>query len=102
MHRSVFPQESYAAELGLLQRAQSDYASHDFPDALVLVGEHARRFPNGRMAEERDALRVRSLANMGRGDEARHALADFAKHFPHSALLPRLRQSAHASEDYFP
>jgi TolA-binding protein len=99
LHRSVLPQESYAAELGLLQRAQSDYAGRDYSDALVLVAEHARRFPNGRMAEERDALRVRSLANMGRGDEARRALAAFAKHFPHSALLPRLRQSAHASEE---
>ena len=98
-HRSVSPQESYAAELGLLQRAQSDYASHDFPDALVLVAEHARRFPNGRMAEEREALRVRSLAGAGRGDEARRALITFAERFPHSALLPRLRQSAQTSQE---
>ena len=99
LHRSVSRQESYAAELRLLQRAQSEYTSQDFPDALVLVAEHARRFPNGRMAEEREALRVRSLAGAGRGDEARRALATFAEHFPHSALLPRLRQSAQTSED---
>ena len=66
-HRSLSPQESYAAELNLLQRAQSEYASHDFADALVLVTEHARRFPDGRLAEEREALRVRSLARDGPG-----------------------------------
>jgi hypothetical protein len=97
-HRPLTPQESYAAELYLLQRAQSDYASHDFPDALVLVAEHARRFPNGRLAEEREALRVRSLAGAGRGDQARRALAAFARRFPRSVLLPRLREQARAAE----
>ncbi len=97
-HRPLSPQESYAAELYLLQRAQSDYASQDFPDALVLVAEHARQFPKGRLAEEREALRVRSLAGAGRGDQARRALAAFARRFPRSALLPRLREQARAAE----
>ena len=97
-HRPLSPQESYAAELYLLQRAQSDYASQDFPDALVLVAEHARRFPNGRLAEEREALRVRSLAGADRGDQARRALTAFAKRFPRSVLLPRLREQARAAE----
>ena len=98
-HRALSPQESYAAELYLLQRAQSDYASQDFPDALVLVAEHARQFPNGRLAEEREALRVRSLAGAGRGDQARRALAAFARRFrAQRALLPRLREQARAAE----
>jgi hypothetical protein len=97
-HRVLSPQESYAAELYLLQRAQSGYASQDFPDALVLIAEHARRFPNGRLAEEREALRVRSLAGAGRGDQARRALAAFARRFPRSVLLPRLREQARAAE----
>ncbi len=97
-HRALSPQESYAAELYLLQRAQSKYASQDFPDALVLVAEHARRFPNGRLAEEREALRVRSLAGADRGDQARRALAAFARRFPRSVLLPRLREQARAAE----
>jgi len=97
-HRSITPQESYAAELQLLQRAQSEYASHDFDNALVLVAEHGRRFPNGRLAEEREAMRVRSLARAGRGDEARRALTAFAKRFPHSAFLPRLQEAARSAE----
>ena len=38
--RMITPQESYAAELQLLQRAQSEYASHEFVNALVLLAEH--------------------------------------------------------------
>jgi hypothetical protein len=88
--RSASPPESYAAELELLQRAQTAYAGQDFSRALALVAEHGRRFPNGRLAEEREALRVRSLANSGRTHEAARALAAFSDHFPRSVLLPRL------------
>ena len=97
--RTITPQESYAAELQLLQRAQSEYASHEFANALVLLAEHGRRFPKGRLAEEREALRVRSLARAGRGDEARRALASFANRFPHSAFLPRLQAAASSTEE---
>ncbi len=97
--RTITPQESYAAELQLLQRAQSEYASHDFANALVLLAEHGRRFPKGRLAEEREALRVRSLARAGRGDEARRALASFANRFPHSAFRPRLQAAASSTEE---
>jgi TolA-binding protein len=89
----VPPQESYAAELDLLRHAQAAYASRDFSNALVLVAEHGRRFPNGRLAEEREALRVRSLASSGHGGEARRAFDAFANRFPRSVLLPRLREA---------
>ena len=91
-------QESYAAELELLQRAQAAYTQRDFSNALVLVAEHGRRFPNGRLAEQRDALRVRSLAGSGRANEARRAVATFALRFPRSALLKRLQETAGAAE----
>jgi hypothetical protein len=87
------PQESYAAELDLLRRAQAAYASGDFPRALILLAEHGRRFPDGRLAEEREALRVRSLASSGHRGEARQALDGFASRFPRSVLLPRLREA---------
>ena len=90
----VTPQESYRAELDLLQRAQVAYAARDFSGALVLVADHARRFPNGRLAEEREALRVRSLVGSGRRDEAQRAAERFANRFPRSVLLPKLRQAA--------
>ncbi len=98
-HRLSSPQESYAAEVALLQRAQSEYAIRAFANALVLVSEHAHRFPNGRLAEEREALRVRSLAGSHRGDEARRALVTFERRFPRSVLLPRLQEVARIAED---
>jgi len=92
--RATLAQESYAAELRLLQRARSEYAAHDFSGALGLVAEHGHRFPNGRLTEEREALRVRSLAGAGRHHEARLAFAAFARRFPRSVLLSRLEEAA--------
>lgn len=86
---SMSARESYAAELALLQRAQAAYADRNFATTLLLVGEHARRFPGGRLTEEREALRVKALLGGGREQEARKAAAAFANRFPRSALLPR-------------
>ena len=94
----VNAQESYAAELKLLKRAQAAFAGGDFSGALALIGEHARRFPSGRLAEEREAMRVRSLAGSGRRDEARRAAAAFAHRFPRSVLLPRLEKAVRPAE----
>jgi hypothetical protein len=66
---------------------------------LVLVAEHARQFPNGRLAEEREALRIRSLASARRADEAVRAFAAFAARFPQSALLPRLQEAIAAVKE---
>jgi hypothetical protein len=96
--RGAGAQESYRAELDLLQRAQVAFASRDFAGALVIVAEHARRFPNGRLAEEREALRIRSLVGSRRADDARRATATFANRFPRSVLLPRLREAVNAPE----
>jgi hypothetical protein len=88
--RPAAAQESYAAELDLLARAQVACTAREFADALALVAEHGRRFPSGRLAEEREGLRVRALAGAGRTEEARRAAAAFAGRFPRSILLPRL------------
>lgn len=88
--RPATPTESYTAELELLHRAQAAYAGHDFTSALAVVAEHRRRFPNGRLAEEREALRVRALIGAGRTSEARSAASAFAERFPRSVLLPKL------------
>jgi hypothetical protein len=90
--------ESYAAELALLRRAQAAYGNHDFPTALRLLAEHGRRFPNGRLAEEREALRVRALSGSGRSDAARLAAHSFAVRFPRSVLLSRTMAAADAGE----
>jgi hypothetical protein len=94
---AVAARESYTAELGLLQRAQAAFTDRSFATALLLVSEHARRFPNGRLVEEREALRVKALVGAGREGEARKASSAFSARFPRSALLPR-RASGSASD----
>jgi hypothetical protein len=91
-------QHQRAAELDLLQRAQAAFVGRDFAGALALLGEHVRRFPDGRLAEEREALRVRSLAGSGRADEARLAAAAFTDRFPRSVLVRHLDHSGRAAE----
>ena len=54
--------------------------------------EHARLFKDGRLAEEREALRVKALAGLGRSEEARRAAAAFRARFPRSVLLPAVNQ----------
>lgn len=89
--RTLRARRSDEAELELLRAAHSAYKGRHFANALVLVAEHARRYPNGLLAEEREALRVRSLAAAGRTEEARRAATAFAAHFPRSVLVPKLR-----------
>jgi TolA-binding protein len=91
-------QESYAAELLLLRRAHAAYGSGDFASALRLLAAHARQFPNGRLAEEREALRVRALSSSGQSDSARRAAHAFADRFPRSVLLSRTMSAADAGK----
>jgi hypothetical protein len=82
------------AELQLLRAAREALTRGDFGAALVAVGEHARRFRNGTLAEEREALRVKSLAGLGRHDDAQRAAARFHVMFPHSVLLSTFERMA--------
>ena len=86
----------FSAELDLLARAHAAYTRNDFPRALALVAEHARRFPNGHLAEEREALRVRSLVRSGRSDDGHRAAAAFTQRFPRSVLLAHVEGSGAA------
>jgi hypothetical protein len=83
--------QSYNAELELMRSAHTAYAAHEYASALVLAGEHARRFPKGVLSEEREALRIRCLMGSGRTSEARRSAAAFEKRFPRSVLLERLK-----------
>ena len=67
-------------------------AREDFPLAIQLLAEHARRFKTGRLVEEREALRIKSLVGLGRRGAARRAAADFEANFPRSPLLPTVSE----------
>jgi len=79
-------------ELRLLRRARAAVAEGDFEGALRPIAEHARRFPDGTLAEEREALRVKSLSTLGQTAEARRAASSFQRRFPNSVLVRVVEQ----------
>lgn len=74
-------------EWRLLGRARAAMLREDFAAALPPLAEHARRFKDGGLAEEREALRVKALVGLGRDREAERAAAAFAARFPRSPLV---------------
>jgi hypothetical protein len=75
------------AELRLLRQARAAVVREDYADALPPIFQHARRFEGGRLTEEREALRIKALAGLGRTAEARLAASAFCARFPRSVLL---------------
>jgi len=73
-------------ELQLLRAAREDVVRGDFGRAIAVITEHARRFRHGSLVEEREALRIKSLAGLGRHEEAQRAAAAFHARFPHSVF----------------
>ena len=77
-------------ELRFLDQARQAAACGDYATALALIADHERRFPHGRLAEDREVLRMRAFVGLGRGNEARTAAAKFRHQFPRSVLLPKI------------
>jgi hypothetical protein len=77
-------------ELRLLDRARRADARGDYLGVLAVAAEHERKHPTGRLAEEREALRVKALVGLGRGGEARQVAANFRNQFPRSVLRHKI------------
>jgi hypothetical protein len=75
------------AELQLLRSARQDVIGGDFAGALAAIAEHVHRFRHGSLVEEREALRVKALAGLGRHEDAQRAAVQFHARFPHSVFL---------------
>jgi hypothetical protein len=84
---SAAPGRPTNAELQLLRAARQDVTRGDFARGLEVLAEHAHRFRHGSLVEEREALRVKALAGLGRQEEAQHAAFVFRARFPHSVFL---------------
>ena len=89
--------KGYASELRLLQPARQAVSAGNFVSALGSITAHERRFPHGRLAEEREALRVKALRGLGRADDARRAAAEFRKQFPRSVLSSQMGEAPPAA-----
>jgi hypothetical protein len=81
------PLASLREEQRLLDAARDAIVRGEPASALAPTAAHAARFPRGVLAEERDALQIRALARLGRGDEARALLARMRAAHPDSFLL---------------
>ena len=64
-----------AEEVALLSAAERDLRAGQYQDALRVLNEHRRKFPQGALAQERIAARVQALCGLGRAGEAQTELA---------------------------
>jgi RNA polymerase sigma-70 factor (ECF subfamily) len=88
--------EKEARMLAAARRASDDGAGDR---ALALLDEHTSMFPNGWLANERDAERILVLCRLGRRAEATRAAAVFLDGRPKSPLTHRVEMSCAGSPD---
>jgi hypothetical protein len=82
------PGSQLAQERALLDLARSNAARGEPALALEQVARHREQFPQGRLAEEREALGIRALLSLGRKQEAQERAQAFRTSYPNSFLLP--------------
>jgi len=85
--------DSLAAERALLDIARSAFGRGEGDEALAALARHEKVFPGGQLAEEREALAVRSLVLGEHVSEARARGARFRKRYPTSVMLPAVEAS---------
>lgn len=76
-----------AAERSLIDRARSALARGDVPACLDATSAHAKRFPAGRLGEERELIAIQALAKDGQIAVARARANRFRKTYPKSMFL---------------
>lgn len=80
--------DTLRAERAIIDDARSKLAAGETGAALVRLEEHARRFPKARLEEEREALSIQALANMGGHRDARARAKVFHERWPTSVYGP--------------
>lgn len=88
---------SLQQETDLLKAAQRALRGGQPAEAMAILDEHAKRFPSGSLREERKAARVFALAALGRMHQAKAEADTFARDWPNSPLLDRVRAVSGAS-----
>jgi len=87
-------------ERALLDQAHASLVAGDPGRALVALDRHRRLFPDGRLEEERDVLRVQALLAAGRAKEARAEAGRFLHKHPASLFRPAVEQAIDAETDF--
>jgi hypothetical protein len=81
------------AETELMRAGLSALHGGDPARALALFDQHARAFPAGVLADERDVERITALCDLGRSAEARAAAVSFLSRRPGAPLTGRVLSS---------
>jgi hypothetical protein len=77
------------AEEWRILRAARRAMSTDPAHALALAREHAQKFPDGMLSQEREAIAIEALARLGRTSEAKARAESFSGSFPASPYRRR-------------
>lgn len=85
------PDDTLAAETRLLAQARAALLEARPEQALARLAEHARRFPDGVLSEERQALDAVALCEAGRDADGESAARTFLREHPRAALAQRVR-----------
>jgi hypothetical protein len=80
----------------LLERARTALRSGEARRAQSLIADHRRRYPEGKLTEERDALAIRILVRLGQRAAAKREAHAFRQRYPRSMLLPVVEQALRA------
>lgn len=84
------PRTSDEAERLLLDRARAALHRNLAADATVTLMTHAREFPRGRLAEERDVLLIEAYVASGNARLARERVAHYVATYPTGVLRSRV------------
>jgi hypothetical protein len=88
--RAAPSQNQFAAERRLLDLARGALEREDPAALLAATGQHEKRYPNGILSQEREAMAIRGLMMLGQRREARERATRFGVRFPDSVLLPSI------------
>jgi hypothetical protein len=80
------------AERLLLDVAYAALGQGQPAKALEPLEQHARRFPEGALREEREALTIQCLHNLANLEEARRRALSFKVRYPNSLFAPRIER----------
>jgi hypothetical protein len=88
-----------SSELDLVQQARQALQS-DPAQALQLTSEHARLYPSGALAEEREVIAIEALSRLGQPSSAQSRAERFIVAYPCSTQLAHVRQASGIDTDH--
>lgn len=85
--------DGFAEEVALLASARAALGAGDAKQAIATLSSHAKRFPAGKLAREREVSWITALCALGRDAEAKRRAADFLRRDDDSPHAAKVRAS---------